>query len=96
MNRQQLWTDEERETLVSLWKQKYTAKYIGDKIGKNPQAVRQYVSRHKHELGLTARDFKNWKNVKDKLGAERFNEQWHGIIPCGHWMITKPWRKSNV
>jgi len=91
MNKKQLWTDEERHTLVMLWKQRYTAQYIGEQLGKNAQAVRQYVSRHKEELGLTARDFKNWKNVKTRLGHDRFNESYHGIIPCGHWMITKKW-----
>ena len=26
-------------------------------------------------------------NLKD------FEKQWHGVIPCGHWMITKKWGK---
>ena len=92
MNTKLLWTEEQKRLLVKLWKERYTAQYIGKKIGKKPQAVRQYVSRNKHKLGLTARDFTNWKNVKDKLGHERFNEQWHGSVPRGHWMITKPWK----
>ena len=96
MNTKQLWTEEEKELLVKLWRLKYTAKYIGDRLNRKPQAIRQFVSRNKEELGLRNRDFKNWKNVKDKLKPERFDEEWHGIIPRGHWMITKPWGKGHV
>lgn len=26
-------------------------------------------------------------NLKD------FEKQWYGVIPCGHWMVTKKWGK---
>ena len=84
------WTEENKKTLSHMWKAGYTSSIIAERLGKTRASVRQYVSRNKKELGLEPRDFDGWKNVKVK---KPFDKEWEGIVPCGHWIITKPWRR---
>lgn len=86
------WYEEDKKTLSRMWKAGYAASVIGKELGKTRQSVRQYVSRHKEELGLEPRDFANWKNVKFK---KPFDIEWQGHVPLGHWIITKPWGRTT-
>ena len=82
------WNDEDINTLVRLWREGSSVQQIADVLGTSRSSVKMYVQRHKEELGLERRTQKtdNMKSFRDS-----FNKQWHGSVPYGHWLITKPW-----
>ena len=88
------WTNEEKELLKKLWKLGHTASEIAEEIGngRTTDQVRMFVSRNRKELALTRRPVTNWKVLHK---TTHFESLWSGPIPCGHWMITKPWTKSG-
>jgi hypothetical protein len=82
------WSEEDQETLVKLWKEGVTVLNIAKKLKRKRAAVTMYITRHGKRLGLEKRaDY----NVNFKPRRENFDIAWEGPIPCGHWMITKPW-----
>ena len=58
-----------------------TLQEIADAVGLTRHAVAHFVKRHGHTYGIAVR-------IKSPAN---FDKQWHGVIPCGHWAITKPW-----
>ena len=61
-----------------------TLQEIADAVDMTKHAVAHFVKRHGHTYGITVR-------IKSPAN---FDKQWHGVIPCGHWSITKSWSKS--
>jgi hypothetical protein len=84
------WTKDDVDTLVKMWKSGMSSNKIADKLKRRRSAVTQFICRNRVKLGLEKRghDF----GGRPKRGT--FDQQWHGPVPCGHWMITKPWRKQ--
>jgi len=80
--------DKDIKTLIQMWGDGYTATEIGDALGKSMQSVRQFVHRNRKKYDLEK------KEGGRHVPRSSFDKQWHGVIPCGHWMITKPWRQS--
>ena len=58
-----------------------TLQEIADAVGMTRHAVAHFCKRHGHTYGIAVRH----------RSPPQFDKQWHGVIPCGHWMITKPW-----
>ena len=74
------------ETIRKMRREEKTLKEIQDATGLTQKQVCGFLSRYGSEYGIPVRQRapSNYRKEFDKL--------WHGVIPCGHWMITKPWR----
>lgn len=58
-----------------------TLQQIADAVDMTKEAVGHFVKRHGATYGIAVR----------RRSAPNFDKTWHGVIPCGHWMITKKW-----
>jgi hypothetical protein len=94
MGKQLKWTEDQQQLLVKLWQDDVHADQIGKALGINGTTVRTYVKRNRERLGLTPRKNHWEKGIPRSQYATGFDRQWHGVIPCGHWMITKKWGRS--
>lgn len=83
-------TDKQVEKFVTMWHEGYTAKEIAHALGGSINSIRQFACRYRKKYGLEKRDG-GYSHPR-----KPFDKEWHGVIPCGHWMITKPWGKSCV
>ena len=81
--------DKDIKILIQMWGDGYTATEIGDALGKSMQSVRQFIHRNREKYDLEK------KEGGRPMPRSAFDKQWHGVVPCGHWMITKPWRKAS-
>ena len=90
--KQAVWNDEDVDTLVKLWHEGVAVKKIADTIGKSHNSTKMYVQRHREALGLNKREFVRVKRAKSQ--CPKFDRQWYGAVPFGHWLITKPWGKQ--
>ena len=86
------WTEKDVNTLVKMWKEGVSSNKIAAYLKRRPSAITQYVCRHREELGLEKRA--NSFGGRPRRGD--FDTRWHGVIPLGHWMITKPWGKHSI
>ena len=86
------WTKKEVDTLVQMWKDGAPAGKIATTLKRRRSAISQYLCRHREKLGLEKRMEPVGGRPKKKTCG--FEEAWSGPVPCGHWMITKPWRKQ--
>jgi len=82
------WTEYEVETLVRLWNDGLSRKQIAEELDKSFASVKMYLQRHKDELSLAPR------LSKARPTSGRIDKEWYGVIPLGHWSITKPWGKK--
>ena len=82
------YTEKDIKTLIRMWGDGYTATEVGNAIGKSMASVRQFVHRNRKKYDLEVKEGGRY------IPRQTFDKQWHGSIPCGHWMITKPWRKA--
>lgn len=98
-NHQALWTDEENEILVRMWKNNHYVHEICTALDKTEACIRNYVQRNRDWLGLEKRPA-NFRKINDKYklhGAaymKAFNKEWHGPVPFKHWTITQRWSQS--
>ena len=88
------WPEEKIKLLVDLYKEGVTYEEMSYRLDKAPSSVKSMLS--------TVREQYNWpyrapKQVKPKRKRgtviTRFDKEFSGPIPCGHWMLTKPWGK---
>lgn len=80
------YTDDDIRIMLRMWQEGATAVEIGDKLRKSQYSVRQFMHRNRKKYGFE-------KKAKGRPFLKvTFDKSWHGVIPCGHWMITKPWR----
>lgn len=85
---QRQFSDEAIQKMLTMWQEGKTAVEIGDAIGKSKYSVRQFMHRNRDKY-----DFVKKQPGRPFLKAS-FDKQWHGVIPLGHWSITKPWGKK--
>lgn len=84
------WTKEDVDALVQMWKDGVTSGTIATKLNRRRSAISQYLCRNRDKLGLEKRMEPIGGRPKKKRAG--FKESWQGVVPLGHWMITKPWR----
>lgn len=84
------YTDKDIEILIQMWGDGYTATQIGDRLGKSMASVRQFIHRNRAKYDLEKKEGGRYEN------RDSFDKRWHGVIPLGHWSITKPWGKKCV
>lgn len=85
------WTKQDVDTLVKLWKEGVSSNKIAAQLNRRRSAITQFICRHREKLGLE----KRCNAVGGRPRQSDFDTRWHGPVPCGHWMITKPWRKAS-
>ena len=81
--------DKDTKIVIEMWGNGHSATEIGNAIGKSMQSVRQYIHRNREKYGLEK------KEGGRPMSISAFEKQWAGSVPFGHWMITKPWRKTS-
>lgn len=85
------WSKKEIDTLVTMWKADRPSVEIAEKLNRKRSTISMFVSRHAKELGIEKRMHLCYGGRPKSTKLLSFDKQWHGSIPCGHWMITKPW-----
>lgn len=83
------YSERDIETLIRMWEEGRTAAEIGVWLSKSTQSVRQFIHRNREKYDLEK------KERGRRMSRSSFDKQWHGVVPCGHWMITKPWSKAS-
>ena len=84
------YTEKDVEKLVEMWQEGKTATEIGHALRKSQYSVRLFVHRNRHKY-----DFEK-RAPGRPFSRTAFDRHWHGIVPCGHWMVTKPWKKHSI
>ena len=79
------YSDEQMKIFVDMWNNGHTAAEISEKLGGSLNSIRQFACRYRKKYGLERREGGRIPPHKN------FDKAWHGVIPCGHWSITKPW-----
>jgi len=79
------YSDKDIEIMKRMWQEGYTAAEIGDVIGKSKWSIRQYMNRNRDKHGFEK------KAPGRPFCRAKFEKQWYGSVPLGHWTITKPW-----
>lgn len=89
-----MWTESEIEVLVEKWKDGLTINQIAHELGRNMAQVKTYIYRNREKLNLERRvNYFLSETIKSETISD-FEKEWKGPIPCGHWLITKPWKVS--
>jgi hypothetical protein len=83
---QRKYSDDDIKLMMKMWQDGHTAIEIGDKLRKSEYSIRQFMNRNRKKY-----NFEKKQPGRPFLKCS-FDKAWHGVIPCGHWMITKPWR----
>lgn len=84
--RKNLWTESQITTLRKMRCQGATIQEIADSVGRTKHSVSTFIKNHAHKYGIEV--------ASRTLHNGDFDKEWHGVIPCGHWMITKAWGKK--
>jgi len=50
-------------------------------------SVRQFIHRNRKKYDLEKKEGGRHEP------RDSFDKLWHGVVPCKHWSITKPWGK---
>lgn len=83
------WSEDDVESLCMMWRDGFSIRQIADELDTSYAAVKMFLSRHRQALGLTTRQPPESTN---KLSTRpEFDRAWCGVVPFGHWSITKPW-----
>ena len=85
---QNQYSQEDINTVVEMWQEGKTAVEIGDKIGKSKYSVRQFMHRNRDKYGFER------KQPGRPFCRVKFEKQWYGSVPFGHWSITQSWSRS--
>ena len=91
MAKHDMWTKEQQDTLVSMWNSGCPSAEIAKTLNRKRSAISMYVQRHADRLGIKKRMEQCYGGRPKSTKSKSFEKQWHGPVPCGHWMITKPW-----
>jgi len=88
------WTKKEIDTLVTMWNANRPSKEIAEALNRKRSTISMFVSRYSEELGIEKRMHLCYGGRPKSTKLVPFEKQWTGVVPCGHWMITKPWKLS--
>ena len=93
-NTQTHWDDEDVEQLTHMWEAGDSVKNIAEKLGKTSASIKMYIQRNRRHLGLSKREFVRVHRAKSQ--DPEFDRKWYGPVPCGHWLVTKPWGSKHA
>ena len=80
------WTEPQIAKVRRMRSQGATLQEIAEEVGRSRDSVSSFIKDHAHKYGIEVAS-------RTRHNGD-FDKQWHGVIPCGHWMITKPWGKK--
>lgn len=95
------WPQEQLDKLVELYLEGITLEDLAVEVGKSYCATKAMLTAlRKRGVDLPRRDQKlcQARRRATETGEKKlseFDKAYHGKIPCGHWSITKPWRKAS-
>ena len=96
------WPQEQLDKLVKLYLEGMNLEELADAVGKSYCATKGMLTAlRKRGVHLPHCDQKisQAKRRETLASGEKklteFDIAYHGRVPCGHWMITKPWRKVS-
>ena len=81
------WPDEDITILRKMLAEGKPSHEIGAVLGRKPSAVRRFVNYNKDRLRLV----KPMIQGRGRFNQSQFDKDWYGVVPFGHWSITKPW-----
>lgn len=92
------WTKEEIDNLVKLYLEGVPLEELAEEVGKSyPSTKAKITALRKGGMDIPYRDQKliQAKRRKTLATGEKkrtpFDIEYHGPVPCGHWLVTKPW-----
>ena len=86
------WSEDDIETMVSMYLKNATAREIGDVLGRKVATVRSMISVIRRKRNLPSREDVRY-NAKTVFSD--YDIAYRGPVELGHWMITKPWRQKG-
>lgn len=96
MSNRRPWSQERIEKLVSLYRQGVTLDKMAEELDTPITTIKSRISSVREEYNLPYRDPKQVKRKpRSRTTETRFDKDFSGPIPCGHWLITKPWSRKN-
>ena len=87
------WTEEEINTLVRCFKEGMNNAEIAQEVGRPENGVKNILRTRRKQLGLPKRPKTSYsrKRKSEDIPPSAFDIAYHGPVPCGHWLVTKPW-----
>ena len=96
------WPQEKVDMLLKLYSEDVPLKEMAVKMGISYGSVKAMLTALRHRgYDIPLRDQKKAQARRRAtlLSGHRvvtdFDRAYHGPVPCGHWMITKPWKKVS-
>jgi len=96
------WPQEKVDRLIKLYLDEIPLKQIAVEMGISYGSTKAMLTALRHRgYDIPLRDQKRAqarRRATLKSGQRvvtDFDLEYHGPVPCGHWMITKPWRKVS-
>lgn len=93
------WPQEKIDNLIKLYLEDVPLKEMAVKMGisyASTKAMLTTLRQRGYDIPLRDQKLSQARRRATLLSGERvlseFDIQYHGKIPCKHWMITKPWR----
>ena len=94
------WPQERVDRLIQLYRDEIPLKQMAVELGVSYGATKAMLTALRHRgYDIPLRDQKRAqarRRATLKSGQKvvtDFDRAYHGPVPCGHWAITKPWKK---
>ena len=84
------WPDEDVKVLRQMLAEGKPSHEIAEVLGRKAPSVRKYVNNNQEKLNLTVPTIRG----RGRFDGTQFDKEWYGVVPFGHWAITKPWRSQ--
>lgn len=86
------WPQARIDKLVDLYKQGITLDNMSEMMDTPITTIKSKIRDIREEYNLGYRDPKQVKRkARPRTVLTEYDIAFSGPIPCGHWMITKPW-----
>ena len=86
------WSEDDIETMVSMYLKNATAREIGDVLGRHVATVRSMISVIRRKRNLPSREDVRYSS---KTVFTDYDIAYQGPVEQGHWLITKPWSQKG-
>ena len=86
------WSPQDLTTLRRMLADGKTSVEIGKVVNRKSTTVRQFIRNNVEKLELDLPMI----NGRYRYNPKKFDQQWLGSVPFGHWAMTKPWGKRKA
>lgn len=87
------WTEDDYQTLISMYLSNASAREMGEALGRKTETVRAMLSVVRRKRNLPSRKEVRYSTTPKVL--TEFDIAYRGPVERGHWLITKPWRQHD-